>query len=179
MEETKVERQENEYLGHTMTPDGWREMRWRDGKETEIDPLDDQQLPPLKPLHKKFRPKHNETLVAFMEAVKQVKAIDRKTPILREELIDKMNFDKRVIKDLIEFGLLEQHVLPMNRGSVKMGGRAVIIPTLEARKLTKAVDEALKDVVETTGTKVEQEPAEAQRNDGSEQAIAGDGTAEA
>lgn len=168
--EQKIEREENEYLGHTMTPDGWRELRWREGKEVEIDPLDEEGLPPLKPLHKKFRSRHNETLVAFMEAVKQVKSIDRKTPILREELIDKMKLDKQVLKELVQFGLLEQHVLPMNRGSATMGGRAVIIPSLEARKLSKAVDEALKDVVEARS---KQESAEASGDDGVQQAQEG------
>jgi len=140
------ERKENDYLGHTLTPVGWMELRWRDGKEVEIDPLDADDAP-IKPLHKKFRDKHRQALMAFMEAVIQVRTIDRKIPILREELMDKMKFEKQIIKDLVQFGLLHQQVIPISKGSQKMGGRLVITPTIEARKLQRAIEEAMKDVI--------------------------------
>jgi hypothetical protein len=145
---TKPERTENQLLGHALTPDGWREVRWRDGKEVEIDPIAGVKIDKVSPLHKKFRTRHNQMLMAFMEAVDQVKATERKTPILREELMEKLKFDKQILKDLISFKLLEQHVIPVSKGKQKMGGRAVIIPTLEARKIHKMVQEALKDVTD-------------------------------
>lgn len=138
------EKHENEYLGHTLTPNGWREKRWRGGKEVEIDPLD-LDPSPIQPLHRKFKDKHRQSLMAFLEAVEQVQSIDRKIPILREELISKANFDKQVIKDLVEFKLLEQHVIPISVGKKKLGGRAVLVPSLEARKLKRTVEEAMRD----------------------------------
>ena len=142
--ESKAEKKENEYLGHNLTPDGWREMRWRGGQEVEIDPLDlDTQ--PLQPLHRKFKDKHRQSLMAFFEAVEQLKSINRKVPVLREELITKANFDKQILKDLVDFKLLEQHVIPISMGKKKLGGRAVLVPSLEARKLKRTVEEVMRD----------------------------------
>jgi len=167
---TAPERQENDYIGHAMTPSGWREVRWLGGKETHVDPLDAVAGHPIVPLHKKFRDKHRQALMAFMECVNQVQDADRKMPILREEMIEKVKFEKQIIKDLIGFGLIEQHVIPVSIGNKKMGGRAVLIPSLEARKLHRSVEEAMKDVVESIRKAQESESAQTPGDDVVQQA---------
>lgn len=141
------ERKEDQYLGHALTPEGWKELRWRGGKEVEIDPIDTADMA-LKPIHKKFRERHRQSLMMFMECVDQVKSVNRKIPILREEAIEKVKLDKQVIKDLIGFGLLETHTIPIDRAGKKMGGRAVLFPSLEARKLKRAIEAALSEVIQ-------------------------------
>lgn len=142
-------KQENQYLGETLTPEGWKELRWRENKEVVVDPLD--AIPvdeALKPIHKKFREKHRHALNLFFSAINQFKELDRKVPALREELITKLKFEKQIIKDLCDFGLLKQEVIPIEMKKVKLGGRAVIVPTIEARKLMRSIERALLGVID-------------------------------
>jgi hypothetical protein len=141
-------RLEGQLLGESLTPEGWKEIRWKNNEETIVDPLELVPLDdPIIPLHKKFRDKHREALNLFFSSVNQVKEVGRKVPLLREELMDKLKMQKQIIKDLCEFGLLKQEVIPLENGKVKMGGRAVIIPTMEARKLMRSVEQALLGVL--------------------------------
>ena len=134
---------EGQYLGTRLTIEGRKELRWVSGKEVEVEPVELDS--PIKPLHPKFRDKHRVALMAIMGAIEQLKTIDRNMPILREEMINKVGMEKQVIKDLIDYGYLDQEVIPMAHAGRQLGGRAVITPTIESRKLYRVVEEALKN----------------------------------
>jgi hypothetical protein len=129
---------ENEYLGHRLTPEGRFEYRWRGGQEVRVDPLealndDDLPLP-----HRGFKEKHRQAFNQIFWAVEQLLEQKRQIPVLREEL-ERIGVTKRLVKDLEDFGLVEQQVVHLT----KLGGRAAVVPSLEGRRLMRFFENAL------------------------------------
>jgi hypothetical protein len=137
--ENKPERKENEFIGKSLTPDGWCDVRWRGGEEVTLDPADGV----LPDINKKFRDKHRQAMSAFFWAISELKEKKRKVPVLREEL-ERLGITKQIVKDLESFGLVEQKLVDLH----KLGSRCVVIPTSGGRTLMRTIESAVKEAVD-------------------------------
>ena len=135
-----VDRKENEYLGHKLTPYGSFEARWRGGQEVLLDPLEEMTDPGDIVVPPRFKDKHRQAMNSIFFAIEKVSELKRDVPVLREEL-DRMGVEKQLIKDLEGMGLVKQQMVNL----VKLGSRVVVIPTLPGRKLMRFFEEALND----------------------------------
>lgn len=140
--EQKKNRVEGALLGYEIHPDGRREIRWRSGQEI-AEPIVDQDL---KPLHPKFRDRHRQALVFVYAKGKEIAASERKVALLFQEALE-FGIEKRDLKDLEEFGLIEMPLVHLHRRNGSgLGGRKVVIPSPQGRALMSSVEKAMHDV---------------------------------